>query len=71
MKHEMDQGSAIIAIVIGSVIIVGSFFIKNFYAANNISVSDKQIPTWMSRLMACMIGGMFILMGAMFFFPSQ
>ena len=71
MTHEMDQGSAIIAIVIGSVIIVGSFFIKNFYAANNISVSDKQIPTWMGRLLACMIGGMFILMGAMFFFPNQ
>lgn len=73
MRHEMDQGSAILAIVIGSVAIVASFFVQNFYAAKGMygELSDKQIPTRMGRLFFCVVGGMFILIGIMFFFPNQ
>ena len=34
-------------------------------------LSDKQIPTRMGRLFFCVVGGMFILIGIMFFFPNQ
>jgi hypothetical protein len=69
----MDQGSATLAIVIGSVAIVASFFVQNFYAAKGMygELSDKQIPTRMGRIFFCVVGGMFILIGIMFFFPNQ
>jgi hypothetical protein len=73
MTHEMDQTGAITAIVIGSIIVVGSFFVQNFYTATGSfgELSDKQIPAWTARLMACIIGGMFIFIGVMFFFPNK
>ena len=73
MTHEMDQTGAITAIVIGSIIVAGSFFVQNFYPAKGKfgELSDKQIPTRMGRLMACMIGGMFMFIGVMFFFPNR
>jgi hypothetical protein len=74
MTHEMDQADAVTSIVIGSVAIIASFLIKNFYAARGIhgsALSDKTIPTWMGRLMFCIVGGMFIFIGVMFFFPNK
>jgi len=55
------------------VAIVASFFVQNFYAAKGMygELSDKQIPTRMGRLFFCVVGGMFILIGIMFFFPNQ
>jgi hypothetical protein len=74
MTREMDQGQAITLIVIGSAMIVVSFFVKNFYAARGIpvaTVSDQKIPIWMGRLLFCVVGSMMILGGLVFFFPNQ
>jgi hypothetical protein len=49
----VDQDQAIGAIVIGSILIIASFFLKKFYAAGGTLaavVSDRRTPTWMGRL---------------------
>ena len=70
----MDQGKAMIAIIAGCILIIVSFFVKNFYEANGIPlpiVSGRRVPTWQGRLVFWVIGGMMILIGLVFFFPNR
>jgi hypothetical protein len=70
----VDQGKAIAAIIAGSVLIVASFFFKNFYAGRgtlSAAVSDRRIPTWQGRLVFWVVGGMMILGGLIFLFPNR
>jgi hypothetical protein len=70
----VDQGKAITAIVVGTILIIASFFIRNFYAARGIPlpiVSDRQVPRWQGRLIFWVVGGMLILGGVISFFPNQ
>jgi hypothetical protein len=70
----VDQGQAIAAIVLGSILIAVSFFFNKFYAARGIPVavvSDRRIPTWQGRLGFCIVGGMMILAGLVSLFPNR
>jgi hypothetical protein len=70
----VDQGQAILGIVIGGILIIVSFFVKNFYEASGIPlpiVSDRKIPTWQGRLICWVVGGMMILIGIMSLFPNR
>jgi hypothetical protein len=70
----MDQGKAITAIIVGCILIIASFISKNFYGARGVPmamVSDRRIPTWQGRLLFWVVGGTFILVGTMFFFPNK
>ena len=70
-----NKEDSITFIVLGSVVIVGSFFIKNFYAGRGTfgaSVSDRRIPTWVGRLLAVVVGSMMVLSGLSYFiFPHD
>jgi hypothetical protein len=73
-RDSVDQGEAIIAIIVGSSLVIASFFIKNFYEAGGIPlpiVSDRRIPTWQGRLVCWVVGGMMIFVGIMSFFPNR
>ena len=70
----MKQGEAITALVAGSVLIIASFFIKNFYEARGIPlpiVSDRKVPTWQGRLLFWVVGGMMILGGLISLVPNR
>jgi len=70
----VDQGKAITAIIAGTILIIASFFFKNFYEARGIPlpiVSDLRVPTWQGRLIFWVVGGMMILGGLIFFFPNH
>lgn len=70
----MDRGEAIGAILVGSIVIVVSFFFKEFYEARGIPlpiVSDRRVPTWQGRLIFWVVGGMMILGGLISFFPNR
>jgi hypothetical protein len=48
----VGQGQAIAAIVVGSILVIASFFADNFYEASGIPlpvVSDRKIPKWQGR----------------------
>lgn len=71
---SVDQGKAITAIIAGSVLIIVSFFFKDFYEARGIPlpvVSDRKVPTWQGRLIFWVVGGMMILGGLIFLFPNR
>jgi hypothetical protein len=70
----VDRGEAIGAILVGSIVIVVSFFFKEFYEARGIPlpiVSDRRVPTWQGRLIFWVVGGMMILGGLISFFPNR
>jgi hypothetical protein len=70
----VSQSEAIFAIVLGSSVIVVSFFIDNFYGARGMPVaiaSDQKVPRWQGRLGLCVIGGLMILTGLVYFFPNH
>jgi hypothetical protein len=70
----VDRGEAIGAILVGSIVIVVSFFFKEFYEAWGIPlpiVSDRRVPTWQGRLIFWVVGGMMILGGLISFFPNR
>jgi hypothetical protein len=72
--NAVSQGQAIAAIVVGSILIIASFFAKSFYAARGIpmpTASDRKIPIWQGRLMFWVIGGMMILGGLISLFPNR
>jgi hypothetical protein len=66
-----DRGDGELAIVIGSVLIISSFFVTKFYGSTGFLLSNKQIPTWMGRLFCWIVGGMMILVGLNFLFPPR
>jgi hypothetical protein len=68
------QDQAIGAIVIGSILIIASFFLKKFYAAGGTPaavVSDRRTPTWMGRLIFWAVGGMMLLVGIVCLLPNR
>jgi hypothetical protein len=68
----MSKGGAEFVIVIGVAFIVASFFVKRFYAAiGNSLLSDEPAPTWMGRLICCVVGAFMIPIGLSFLFPPQ
>ena len=70
----MPQDQAICAIVVGSILIIASFFAKNWFAARGVPVpvaSDRKIPKWEGRLIFWVIGGMMILGGIISLIPIR
>ena len=70
----MPQDQAICAIVVGSILIIASFFAKNFLAARGVPVpmaSDRKIPTWEGRVIFWVVGGMMILGGIVSLIPIR
>lgn len=70
----MNETKAILAIVFGCVMIIFAFFIKQFYAGRGIwsvSLSDRQIPAWLGRLLFIVVGLAALLVGVRFLLVNR
>ena len=70
----MNETKAILAIVIGSVVIIAGLTMKQFYAARGVlgvTVSNRQIATWKGRLLCLIVGVAMVLVGVKFFLFDQ
>jgi hypothetical protein len=70
----VTETKAILAIIVGCVLIVLGFIMKEFYAAKGITgvaLSDKRIATWQGRLLFLVVGGVMLLVGIKFLMFPQ
>lgn len=70
----MKETKAVLAIVIGSVVIIVGLTVKQFYAAKGalgVTVSNRQIATWKGRLLVLIVGAAMVLVGVKFFLFDQ
>ena len=70
----MSETKAILAIVGGCAMIILAFCIKQFYAGKGIwsaSLSNRQIPTWLGRVLFILIGSTALFIGIRFLVANQ
>ncbi len=70
----MTETKAIFSIIVGCVVVVLTFTVKQWYYARGlmgVSISDRPMPRWLSRLLGLFVGGLFILVGISFFLHDR
>jgi hypothetical protein len=70
----MNETKAILAIVVGSAVIILGLTMKQFFAARGtlgVTVSNRQIATWKGRLIFLIVGALMVLVGIKFFLFDQ
>lgn len=70
----MNEAKAILAIVAGSVAIVFSLLVKQFYAARGVlgvTLSKRKVPRWQGRLLWLLVGISLLSVGVRFLLFGQ